>query len=310
MSLVKKIGKAFPKLKRRYFENKRYREYLQKKNTPEKDFPELIMKEWEKRGRERFDLEHPLTYTQKIQWSEIYERTPLKAELTDKAAVRDWIKEKIGEEYLIPLIGVYRDPDEIDFDALPDRYVIKMNNASGFNIIVKDKAKADVKDIKKKLKKWLSIDYAFYAGFQPHYIGIEPKIVIEQYVSDKNGELRDYKFLCFNGAVKYCWVDIGRYGSDHCRNVYDLDWKLQPWRQAKPNYDGPVEKPENFEEMVRIADILCKGFSHVRVDLYNVDGKIYFGEMTFSNGGGHDKIIPEEYDRIIGDMWDIGGSDK
>ncbi len=101
-------------------------------------------------------------------------------------------------------------------------------------------------------------------------------------------------------------MDIGRY-VDHCRNIYDLDWNLQPWTQAFPNFKGKVEKPLNFEEMVRIAGVLCKGFSHVRVDLYNVDGKIYFGEMTFSSGGGHEKIIPSEYDEILGDMWDISG---
>ena len=301
---TKKTTKGISAFKKNVLKCVRYFDYIKRKNTKEEDFPTLIMKEWKKRGGEAFDLKHPVTYTQKIQWAEIYERSELKTRLSDKYAVRDWIKEKIGEEYLIPLIGVYDDPDSIDFEQLPNKFVIKMNNASGFNIIVKDKSTINENSIRKQLKKWMKIDYAFYKGFQPHYIGIVPKILIEEYVSDSNDELRDYKFLCFNGEVKYCWVDIGRY-SDHCRNIYDLDWKLQPWRQVKPNYDGTVEKPENFEEMVRIADLLCKGFSHVRVDLYNVDGRIFFGEMTFSNGGGHDKIIPQEYDRIIGDMWHI-----
>ena len=293
--IISDIGKFFPRIKKYYLDSKRYFEYLWRKKTKEGDYPDLIMKEWKKRGGEEFDLKNPVTYTQKIQWAEIY----------DKFAVRSWIKEEIGEDYLIPLIGVYSDPKIIDFNKLPNSFVIKMNNASGFNIIVKDKASINESAIRKQLAKWLKINYAFYKGFQPHYLGIVPKILIEEFVNDINGELRDYKFLCFNDEVKYCWVDIGRYG-DHCRNVYDLDWNLQPWTQSKPNFKGEVEKPKNFDEMIRIASILCKGFSHVRVDLYNVDGKIFFGEMTFSNGGGHDKIIPTKYDRIIGDMWHIG----
>ena len=305
MSSIKRIiGKVLPAAKNKYLKCKRYFDYLKRKKTKEEDFPALIMNEWKRRGGEDFDLKNPQTYTQKIQWAEIYEKNEMKTLLSDKYSVRSWIKEKIGEEYLIPLIGVYDDPKKIDFDKLPDRFVIKMNNSSGFNIIVKDKSKINRSAVIKQLAKWMKIEYAFYKGFQPHYLGIVPKILIEEYVSDSAGELRDFKFLCFNDEVKFCWVDIGRF-KDHCRNIYDLDWNLQPWRQVKPNYTGKVEKPVNFDEMVRIADTLCKGFSHVRVDLYNVDGKIYFGEMTFSNGGGHDKIIPFEYDRIIGDMWHI-----
>lgn len=303
-SISKKIGKAAPSLKNKYLNCKRYFDYLKRKKTKEEDFPDLIMKEWKKRGGEDFDLKNPTTYTQKIQWAEIYEKNSLKTILSDKYAVRAWVKEKIGEEYLIPLIGVFDDPKDIDFEKLPNRFVLKLNNSSGFNIIVKNKNEIDVAKIRKQLKKWMKIEYAFYKGFQPHYIGIVPKILVEEYMADANGELRDFKFLCFNDEVKFCWVDIGRY-ANHCRNIYDLDWKLQPWRQVKPNYTGEVGKPIHFDEMIKIADILCKGFSHVRVDLYNVDGKIYFGEMTFSNGGGHDRIIPPEYDKIIGDMWHI-----
>ena len=304
-SITIKIGKAVISIKNKFLNFKRYLEYLKRKKTKEENFPELIMKEWKKRGGEDFDIKKPVTYRQKIQWAEIYEKSALKTMLSDKYAVRSWIKEKIGEEYLIPLIGVFDDPNSIDFDNLPDKFVIKLNNSSGFNIIVKNKNDIDVAKIRKQLGKWMKIDFAFYKGFQPHYIGIVPKILIEEYMSDTKGELRDFKFLCFNGEAKFCWVDIGRY-ANHCRNIYDLDWKLQPWRQVKPNYTGEVEKPAHFKEMINIANTLCKGFSHVRVDLYNVDGKIYFGEMTFSNGGGHDRIIPPEYDRIIGDMWHIG----
>lgn len=304
MSIKKKLGKMFPKTKKKYFLTKKYLMYLKRKRTKPENYPDLIMDEWKRRGYEPFDLKNPETYTQKIQWAEIYENDPRKTTYSDKVAVREWISETIGDEYLIKSLGVFSNVDDIDFDKLPDRFAIKLNNSSGFNIIVKDKSKINVKAIKRQLKKWMKIDYAFYGGFQPHYLGIEPKILIEEYLEDGSGELRDYKFMCFNGVVKYCWVDIGRFGK-HCRNVYDPEWNLQPWTQSYPNYDGLVEKPENFEKMIEIARVLCQGFSHVRVDLYNVDGRIYFGEMTFSNGGGHSKFIPDGYDKSLGDEWII-----
>ncbi len=309
MKLIKKIDKTFPHLKRSILKIRKNLNYYKSKKTAEKDFPAMIMKDWTSRGFAPFDLEHPVTYSQKIQYAEVYETDKRKTVLSDKVAVRDWVKEKIGEKYLIPVIGVYKTPDEINFSVLPDRFVMKANHASKFNIIVKDKKSLDIKNAKKTMAKWLKIQYAFYGGFQPHYIGIEPKIIIEKYIEDSKGNLDDFKFLCFNGEVKFCWVDVGRY-TNHCRNVYDTQWNLQPWTVGFPAYDGVIEKPVNFDEMVDVAAKLCKGFSHVRVDLYNVDGKIYFGEMTFSSGGGHETFYPAEYDKIIGDMWDIGGSDK
>lgn len=294
----------FPSIAKRYFDYIDYNEYLERKKTPPEEYSRLLMEEWTKRGGKEFDITKPTTYREKIQWSELYEPREIKAKLTDKVEVRSWVSEKVGEEYLIPIYGVYDDPQKINYDDLPDRFVIKMNHSSGMNIIVKDKKKCNFKKINKQLNEWMKIDYAFYRGFQPHYLGITPRIIIEKYTEDNCGELNDYKFLCFNGKVYFCWVDIGRF-EDHRRNIYDLDWNLQPWTQKIPNYDGDVPKPKNFEEMCKIAHVLCQGFSHVRVDLYNVDGQIYFGEMTFSNGGGHDPIIPEEYDKIIGDLWHI-----
>lgn len=309
MSFNHYLAKCFPNLAKSYIDHKKYSSYkARKKYTPDR-YSQLIMDEWTKRGFEPFDLKNPQTYRQKIQWAEIYEKNPLKTTLTDKVAVRDWVAEKIGEEYLIPLLGVYENAEDIDYNKLPKSFAIKMNHSSGMNIIVKDKSNINIKKINAQLTKWLNIDYAFYGTFQPHYLGIKPKIMIEKYTADKNDETRDYKFLCFNGEVNFCWVDLARFGN-HKRNIYDLDWKLQPWRQELDNYTGEVEKPQSFDKMVELSKILCQGFSHVRVDLYNVDGKIYFGEMTFSNGGGHDRILPEKYDKIIGDMWEIDNNNN
>lgn len=248
------------------------------------------------------DLKNPQSYSEKIQWLKLFDEDELRTRLSDKVLVRDWVKEKIGSEYLIPIYGVYDHFDEIDFDKLPNQFVIKTNHSSGWNIIVKDKRNFNLKKAKKRVEWWLGLDYGLWSEFEIHYSPIKPKILIEKYTVNSVGELNDYKFLCFDGECRYFWMDFDR-TTNHKRNVYDLNWNLQPWNQfTYGNYEGEIEKPKNFEKMVEIAKILCKGFKHVRVDLYNVDGKIYFGEMTFTNGSGFEGIYPKEYDYKLGKM--------
>ena len=248
------------------------------------------------------DLKNPKSYSEKIQWLKLFDNDKLRTQLTDKVLVREWIKDKIGEKYLIPIYGVYDSFDEIDFDKLPNQFVIKTNHSSGWNIIVKDKKIFDKKKAKRKIERWLKRDYGLWSEFEIHYSPIVPKIIIEKYVVDSAGELNDYKFLCFDSECKYFWMDFDR-TSNHKRNVYDLNWNLQPWNQfTYGNYEGIVEKPKNLDKMIEIAQILCRGFKHVRVDLYNVDGNIYFGEMTFTNGSGFEGIFPEEYDYKLGEL--------
>lgn len=243
------------------------------------------------------------TYTEKMQWEKLYHTDPLKATLADKYLVRDWVKERIGEEYLIPLVGVWDKFDHIRFSDLPQQFVLKTNHGSGTNIIVKDKAKCNWAEVRKKVNDWMRMDFAYTTYFEMHYSQIQRKIIAEQYLETALGELQDYKFLCFDGVPKFCWVDLGRY-AEHTRTVFDMNWQKQPWTQVYQTADN-IPRPENFDQMVALATKLCQGFAHVRVDLYNVDGKIYFGEMTFTNGSGMDPIIPEEYDRILGDMWTL-----
>ena len=275
--------------------------YVRRKLARPNHYPKLLEKRFEKLVGQKMDIKYPITYSQKIQWLKLYDPNPLRSQLTDKIAVRDWIRDKIGEEYLIPIYGIYDKFDDIDFDKLPKSFVIKTNHSSGWNIVVKDKNNFNIKEGKKKINKWLSLNYAFWSEYEIHYSKIAPRILIEKYMEDSTGNLTDYKFLCFAGKPEFVWVDYDRF-TNHKRNVYNMDWKLQPWSQyTYGNFEGG-EKPENFELMRRIANILCQGFIHVRVDLYNVDGKVYFGEMTFTNGSGFEQLYPKEYEQKIGDL--------
>ncbi len=285
-------------IKERY----QYHMYRVRSAVRPENYPEQLKMQYRKMHGTELDLDHPKKYSEKIQWLKLYDDNPLRTELSDKVAVREWIKKKIGEEYLMPIIGVYTSPSEINWKDLPDSFVIKLNHGSGWNIIVKDKKKLNIKKTKAQIEKWLRLDYAFWNAFEIHYSPIKPKIIIEKYVVDSHGQLNDYKFLCFDGEVKYCWVDFDR-ATNHKRNVYDENWVLQPWNQRDyGNYEGVVERPENYSKMWEIAHTLCQGFRHVRVDLYNVDGKIYFGEMTFTNGSGNEGIFPLEYEYVLGSM--------
>lgn len=258
-----------------------------------------INRQYEQTFGRKLDWDNPKSYNEKIHVSKVYMPSELKTRLADKVAVRDWIAGKIGKQYLIPLLGVYETFDEIDFDALPDKFVIKCSHDSGSVTLVKDKSKADIEFLRQYYNFWLKRIFCWY-GFEMHYREIKPKIVIEQYMGDA---INDYKFLCFDGKPYYCWVDFDRY-TNHKRNIYNLDWELQPFNQYHyGNYDKPVPCPERFSKMKEIVTELCKGFEHVRTDLYLIDGKIYFGEMTFSNGDGFEEITPDEWAYKLGELW-------
>ena len=272
-----------------------------KKNTDEKDFPQMLKKWYKKRTGRELNLENPQTFNEKIQWLKLYDNSPLKTKLADKYLVRDWIKQEIGEEYLIPLLGVWNSFDEIDFDKLPEQFVLKANHGCAWNIIVKDKSKFDKAKAKKKFDKWMRRNYAYKAGLELQYKDIPPKIIAEKYIVDSKGELNDYKTLCFNGEPKFIWIDCGRL-KNRTENIYDTNWNLQPFLMTYPNSKDPIPAPENLPKMIELAKKLCQNFALVRVDFYNVDGKIYFGEMTFTSASGVDKFIPGEYDLKLGQM--------
>ncbi len=247
------------------------------------------------------------SYTEKMQYEKIFNTDSRKAILSDKYLVRKWVSDLIGEEYLIPLLGVWEKYADIDFNNLPNQFVIKTNHGSSDVVIVRDKTKmsaAEKMEMRRKITTSMITDYASYAC-ELHYSKIKPLIIIEQFVDSGDTDLMDYKFLCFDGVPYYCWVDVGRY-TNHKRNVYDMDWNLQSWNQYNyGNSDEPIEKPINFDEMKKIVSELSSGFAHVRVDLYNINGKILFGEMTFTNGSGFEPIIPEEANINLGKLWNI-----
>lgn len=274
------------------------------KNTDKEDLPKLLKRWYKKRTKRELDLENPQSLNEKIQWLKLYDNSPLKTQLSDKYLVREWIKENIGEEYLIPLLGVYDNFDEIDFDKFPNKFVLKANHGCAWNIIVSDKTKFDKKKAKKKFDKWMKRNYALKAGFEMQYQDIPPKIVAEEFIQDKNGELNDYKILCFNGEPKFIWIDQGRFGN-RTENIYDTEWNLQPFLLTYENSKEDVPAPKNLETMISFARKLSKDFALVRVDFYNLDGKIYFGEMTFTSASGVDVFKPADYDLKLGEMLEL-----
>lgn len=275
------------------------------KKNPENGFEKLIIKQYLKNTGQVMNIP-PITYTEKIQWSKIYDSTYEKGLLSDKYEVRKWVENKIGNDYLVPLLGVWESFDEINFEQLPSQFVLKVNSGSGMNIIVKSKELLDLDRIKKKISFWMNQKFAFSGcGYEMHYSFIKSKIIAEKYLEQLSEELIDYKFICFSGKVYYCWVDVDR-KNNHKRNIYDKNWVLQPWNQFNySNTQKVLQKPKNYEDMIKIAEKLSQGFSHVRVDLYNVSGKIYFGEMTFTNGKGYELIYPHKYNKMLGDLWNI-----
>ena len=244
------------------------------------------------------NLDSPQTFNEKIQWLKLYDSTPLKTRLADKYLVRDWVAEKIGSQYLIPLLGAWDKFDDIDFDSLPNRFVLKANHGCGWNIIVTDKSNLDIKGANSKLDIWMGKKFGV-RGLELHYFNITPKIIAEQFL-DGGDDLKDYKFLCFGGEVKYVWVDSSRY-TDHRRDVFDLRWNHQPFTIKFPNADSTPPRPNNLEKMIELARILCQGFAHVRVDFYDVNNVIYFGEMTFTSGNGEENIEPIEFNYKMGE---------
>lgn len=251
----------------------------------------------------KLHLENPVAYTEKIQWLKLYDRNPLYTTLVDKYKVREYVAEKIGSEYVIPLLGVWDTADEIQFDILPERFVLKCNHDSGTVVICKDKTKLDIEKTKKYLCKRQQRD-CFKAGREWPYKNVERKIIAEPYMEDnETKELRDYKFFCFDGQVKLMYVATNRQSkaSETCFDFFDMDYKHLDVRNGHPNAKNPPEKPRSFDQMVELAEKLSIGMPHVRVDFYEVNGKPYFGEMTFSHMCGMTPFEPYEFDIKMGE---------
>lgn len=253
-------------------------------------------------GRE-LNLTDPNTFNEKLQWLKLYDRRPEYTMMVDKYLVRGYIAETLGEEYLIPLLGVWDDPDEIDFDALPNQFVLKCNHNSGLGMcICKDKSKLDIAKVKRELRKGLKQNY-YLTGREWPYKNVPRKIICEQYISDgaQGAELKDYKFMCFNGEVKCSFVCSDRFSKKGLHvTFFDRDWNVMPFERHYPALKEGISRPKNYEKMIAFAEELSKKIPFLRVDFYEVNGRIYFGELTFFPGSGMEEFSPEEWDIILG----------
>lgn len=252
-----------------------------------------------KMGKE-LNLENPKTFSEKLQWLKLHDRKPEYTQMVDKAEVKKYVANLIGEEYIIPTLGVYDSVDEINFDALPNQFVLKCTHDSGGLVICKDKSKLDIKLAKKRLAKNLKRDY-YYQKREWPYKNVKPRIIAEQYITDSSGVLNDYKFFCFNGEPKVILVATDRDSTTGvCFDYFDIDFKHLPFEQGGPNSKKQILRPKSMEKMVDIAAKLSFDIPHVRIDLYDVDGKIYFGEITFFDSSGMAEFNPKEWDFIMG----------
>lgn len=253
----------------------------------------------------KLNLDNPKTFNEKLQWLKLYDRKSEYVNMVDKYEVKNYVANIIGEKYIIPTLGVYNNFDEIDFSKLPNQFVIKCTHDSGGLIICKDKSKFDKKEAKSKMNKSLKINY-FYAGREWVYKNIQPRIIIEKYMEDKNDkELRDYKFYCFDGYVKAILVATNRQSDTEelCFDYFDNKYNhLNLTNHWHPNAKVLPHKPQNFDKMLEIASKLSKNIPHVRVDLYEVNNSIYFGELTFYDMGGYLKIHPDDWDLEWGQL--------
>lgn len=256
---------------------------------PKRKYKKELVEWYERATNQPIDLENPCTFNEKIQWLKLYDTTKEKTKLSDKYAVRNWIKETIGEKYLVPCIGVYKSVKEIDFENLPSRFVMKATHGSAWNIIVRNKREINSDDIESKFDKWLNRNFAFHYGLELQYKGIKPQIIVEEYISQLDGGLFDYKVHCFNGEPLYIQVIGDRDPITHTfwSNVYDFDWNLMWWSigefQKSPYV---ISKPTKLDKLYELSKKLSKTFKYVRTDFYIINDDILFGEMTFTPGSG------------------------
>ncbi len=251
-------------------------------------------------------MDKPETFNEKLQWLKLNDRDPRYTAMVDKVTAKNYAAKRLGKEYIVPTLGVYKSFDEIDFDSLPDRFVLKCNHDSGSVVICGVKDGFDREKARKTLTKGLKTD-AFYWGREYPYRHVKRRILAEEYLEDGQQEIRDYKLMCFNGKVKCSFVCSDRFSAEGlCVTFYDRDWNVMPFERHYPRAKVPAERPLNYDKMVEFAERLSKGIAFLRVDFYEVGGRLYFGEMTFYPGSGWEEFTPEKWDVILGSWLDIG----
>ena len=248
------------------------------------------------------NFDNPQTYNEKLQWLKLYNRDPFYNLIVDKYLVKQYVEDKIGKQYIIPLLGVWNHFDDIDFSKLPEQFVLKTNHDCGGVIVCKDKSKFDYKNAKDKLEQHLKNNYYWEHREWP-YKDVKPVIFAEKYMVDESGyELKDYKWFCFNGEPKLLFIaqDRDNPNEETKFDFFDMDFNLLPFTNGHPNSGVKRKKPAGFDKMRDLAAELSKGIPHVRVDFYDINGDIYFGELTLFHWSGFVKFEPEEWDYKLG----------
>ena len=281
---------------------KKKRNYKFYEKLPPEQY-ENELKIWFKKNMKReLNLDNPKTLNEKIQWLKLYDATPIKTMLTDKYLVKNYIKEKIGEKFIIPLLGAWDSFNQINFKSLPNRFVLKTNHASGMVLLVKNKKTLNLKKIRKIINRWMKINWA-YTTLELHYLNIKPKILAEPYIENSKGDLYDYKVYCFDGRVESIAFLSGKDPKKRRIAFFDTKWKKLKYTDTYRQFKKKIPKPKNLKLLINICEKLSKGFNFVRIDFYILnDGSIKFGEFTFTPFSGVIKFKPSIQDRIFGDM--------
>ena len=292
--MLKKIIKAikYPSYILFWLDNKRIITLNDKK------YVEIL---YHKKTKEKLNLNDPKTFNEKLQWLKLYDRNPEYTKMVDKYEGKEYVADIIGKEYVIPTLGVWEKFKDIDFEKLPNQFVLKCTHDSGSTIICKDKEKFDYKAAEKKINRALKINY-YYLSREWPYKNIKPRIIAEKYMVDESKtELKDYKFYCFDGVPRV--VDVCSNRSEKLQQSYfDMEWNKINVTEGGSIRNENITKPTCFEEMKQIASKLSQGIRHVRIDLYEIENRVYFSEITFYSGTGLEDFEPKEFNRELGDM--------
>lgn len=267
---------------------------------PDKPYLKLV---YRSETGKKLNIDNPQTFNEKLQWLKLYDRKPQYSKYVDKYDVRSYISETIGANYLVPLIDIYNSVEEIDWNLLPNKFVLKCTHGSGSNIICTDKDKLDIETSKVKLNKWMKKNWYWFGREWP-YKNVKPRIVCEEFISDKDMTPDDYKVLCFNGKAKLIEVHIDRYGA-HKQDFYDISWKKTSISQGGTVSNFTYEKPNQLKDMIQLSEKFAANMYHVRIDWFVVHDKLYFGEITFYDGSGFDPFDNKQDDDTLGSWIDL-----
>lgn len=254
----------------------------------------------------KLNLKNPQTFNEKLQWLKLYDRNPEYTKMVDKYEAKQYVADIIGEEYIIPTLGVWDKFEDIEFEKLPKQFVLKPTHTSGNVFICKDKNNIDYKKLKREVNKWMKRRY-YYIHREWPYKNVKPRIIVEKYMENNSGEeIIDYKLFCFNGVPRIILVCSERFSSKNmCETWFDEDWNYLDITENNHRTDKTIKCPINFDEMKILARKLSDGIPFLRCDFYEVNEKIYFGELTFFPASGFEKFEPNEWDKKLGDMLEL-----